>query len=52
MERHILDTIGFQTPQLEPEPKPPKVVEEVIEQTPIANTIDNFGKILEQYEPA
>jgi hypothetical protein len=50
MERQILDAIGFETPQIEPEP--PKVVEEVIEQTPVANTIDNFGKILEQYEPA
>ncbi|MBD2255118.1 hypothetical protein [Nostoc parmelioides] len=51
MERQILDAIGFQTPQLEPEPV--VVVEQVVvEQTPVANTIDNFGKILEQYEPA
>jgi hypothetical protein len=51
MERQILDAIGFETPQLEPEAKP--VVEQVVvEQTPIANTIDNFSKILEQYEPA
>ncbi|MEJ1932144.1 hypothetical protein WDZ92_18055 [Nostoc sp. NIES-2111] len=50
MERQILDAIGFETPQLEPESKP--VIEQVvIEQQPIANTIDNFGKILEQYEP-
>ncbi|MBD2504891.1 hypothetical protein [Anabaena azotica] len=49
MERHILDAIGFETPQLEPEP----VVEQVVvEQEPIANTVDNLGKILEQYEPA
>ncbi|BAY41386.1 hypothetical protein NIES2111_57820 (plasmid) [Nostoc sp. NIES-2111] len=51
IERQTLDAIGFETPQLEPEPKP--VIEQVVvEQTPVANTIDNFGKILEQYEPA
>ncbi|MEA5566690.1 hypothetical protein [Anabaena sp. UHCC 0399] len=47
MEREILDAIGFETPQLEVEPEP--VVEQVVvEPEPIANTIDNFGKILEQ----
>lgn len=50
MERYILDAIGFETTQLEIET--PNVVEEVVEPQPIANTVDNLGKILDQYEPA
>ncbi|BAB78145.1 hypothetical protein ACN23B_27245 (plasmid) [Anabaena sp. FACHB-709] len=51
MERQILDAIGFGNPQIEPDPKP--VVEQVVVQNEqIPNTIDNFGKILDQYEPA
>lgn len=50
LEREILNSIGFEIPELEPEQTITQV-EEVVEDEPIADTIDNFGKILELYEP-
>ncbi|MBH8575652.1 hypothetical protein I8752_22110 [Nostocaceae cyanobacterium CENA369] len=51
LEREILNSIGFETPQLEPEQVDVQIEQAVEVDEPIANTIDNFGKILEQYEP-
>ncbi|MFN6567954.1 hypothetical protein [Dendronalium sp. ChiSLP03b] len=51
LEREILNAIGFETSQLEPEGEVNQVEQTVVEDEPIADTISNFGKILEQYEP-
>lgn len=50
LEREILNAVGFENNQLEPEGTVTQV-EEIVEDEPIANTIDNFNKLLEQYEP-
>lgn len=51
LEREILNAVGFETPQLEPEVTVNQVEEIVVKDEPIANIIDNFSKLLEQYEP-
>ncbi|MBD2472273.1 hypothetical protein [Nostoc sp. FACHB-145] len=50
LEREILNAVGFETPQLEPEGIFTQV-EEIVEDEPIANTIDNFSKLLDEYQP-
>lgn len=51
LEREILNSIGFETPQLEPEQIDVQIEQAVEVDEPIANTINNFSKILDEYEP-
>lgn len=51
LEREILNAVGFETPQLETEATLNQVEEIVVEDEPIANTIDNFSKLLDEYAP-
>jgi hypothetical protein len=43
--------VGYEIHELEPSPEEIQIPEVVITNELIANTIDNFGKLLEQYEP-
>lgn len=51
LEREILNAVGFEIPQLEPEDVVNQAEEIVVEDEPIANTIDNFSKLLDEYAP-
>ncbi|MBD2302868.1 hypothetical protein [Nostoc sp. FACHB-190] len=51
LEREILNAVGFETPQLEPEDVVNQAEEIVVKDEPIANTINNFSKLLDEYAP-
>lgn len=51
LEVEILEAVGLETLQLDPEGIVNQVEETVVDE-PIANTIDNFSKLLDEYEPA